>query len=584
MFRRSSSSIPARLLNDVEGWGQVRRRYWGKSRRQYLRLNGAVLSFHASRKAPIEWDISVLHGTLTYSLRRATILIVTPIASKLYLQLENRASTQQWVSALQISTVRCFDSTYELMEKIGEGAFASVHKALRKFDHQVVAVKEIKKKQFNMQMARELEREMYAMKYLHHPQVISGHDVFNTQEKVQIVLDYMEGGTLKDNIQEVGGCIDEMEALPIIRQVLEACAHLHSHGYVHRDIKLENVLCESNQILLVNVRLADFGYVNFVDDPRDECLKSLVGTPVYVAPEIINRHDYGTAVDVYAVGVMLHRMICGLYPFDGREDDERTMALAVQANLTFKDPAWKNVSPQCISFVRALLQPRPECRLSADAALVHPWMCPEWPGGAGTERLPPLTDATEEDGMIGGKNGDFMSPVTPGVDSCEVTRTGLRQVETLIIPFAPECAEAYEGQLAGHSRMSDTASTVSKGDDRSARSSVDRRSEIETEEWIGHSGGFKRVCIAAIFVAKLSLVSGVRRASPRRRFHMVAERRKDRRVSQDEDALSNRRMPTFSFSSARWAGRGTFYSNGNTKPLQLVSDRLRKTLSFNGMA
>lgn len=360
-------------LSDLEGYALLRRKFFSSSRRQFLRLNGAVLSIHSSPAAPVDWDVSLLNTTLIHSSRRASLVIAFPTGSKLYLHLEDRVRHSHWVATLQAAARRDFASYYILRDKIGEGAFASVHRAVSKASGAIVAVKCIKKNQFDAVTARELDREMFAMRHLRHSHVVTAHDVFNTQHDVFIVMDFMAGGTLKDNVQSVGGRIPEKYARPIMRQVLHACRFLHSHGYVHRDIKLENVLCDAKHFPVNRVRIADFGYVNFVDDARNPCLRSLLGTPVYIAPEIINRQPYGAPVDIYAAGVMLYRMLSGHYPYDGREDDDKTMSLAVEARLTFPDSVWKRVSPDCLSFVRALLQSRPERRLTAETALLHPW-------------------------------------------------------------------------------------------------------------------------------------------------------------------------------------------------------------------
>lgn len=317
----------------------------------------------------------MLQATVEQSTRKATIILTLATGAKLYLHLEERSQYTRWYLALQYASTRDFDSFYELLDKIGEGSFASVHRARCLTTGRTVAVKCIKKRDFDMVTARELEREMYAMRHLRHANVVTAHDVFNSLYEVHIVMDYMEGGTMKDNVQSVGGRISERFARTVIKQVLTACDFLHHHGYVHRDIKLENVLCDTANFPIHRVRLADFGYVNFLDNTHHVCLRSLLGTPVYIAPEIIERQPYGASVDIYATGVMLYRMISGHYPYDGREDDDKTLQMAVEGRLRFTDGAWRKVSRKCRSFVRALLQPRPECRLTARTALLHPWLC-----------------------------------------------------------------------------------------------------------------------------------------------------------------------------------------------------------------
>lgn len=259
------------------------------------------------------------------------------------------------------------------VERVGEGHFASVFKATRKADGLTVAVKEVETDPYNMVSVRGLEREVFAMKHLRHDGVVSAHEVFNSTAKVHIVMDLVEGGTLKDNVQENGSRVSESQAAPIIWQILEACAHFHKHGYVHRDLKLENVLCEEPGIDNAKVKVADFGFVNFVDDPRHACLRSMLGTPVYIAPEIARGVQYGAAADMYAMGVMLYRMLSGWYPFDG-EDEENTLKLAVDGKLEWRSSLWSDVSEDCKEFVKTLLSTNASLRYTAEEALQHPWL------------------------------------------------------------------------------------------------------------------------------------------------------------------------------------------------------------------
>lgn len=578
----------SRVLNDMEGWLVVRRKFFGKRRRQYIRLNGSVITAHANRKAPIEWDVSVQNAVCVHSIRRPSIQLNLSSGSKLYLQPESRNASPQWVSALRHASSRNFEDLYDMAEKIGEGAFASVHKAIRKRDGLVVAVKKIKKKQFDMQMARELEREMYTMKHVDHPALIKTHDVFNLQDKVLIVLDFMKGGTLKDNVQTAGGFIPEHCALPIIRDMLQACSYLHKNGYVHRDIKLENILCEDTRIPVSGIRLADFGYVNFVEHLTDTCLRSLVGTPVYVAPEIINRHDYGPQVDLYAIGVMLHRMLCGSYPYDAKDDDEKTMALAVQGHLTFADPAWKSISPSCKSFVRALLQPHPERRLIAKAALHHPWLSeskrvqPDRKMNNSPIKSSIIQDSSGTDGQ---PPSSAMSPVTPAESAKNSTQGEASDtIRGLITRFSAEVP--YQPQRHGErlSSISEHASTVSKTTGTSPNTSSRRISVlVNGAAAVNHAKPkqiLRKAAFASIFVSKINLLAGVRRARPRQAYHNTAATLgKERLGKERENTRMHGNMPSFEDTGRRGVPR-TFHGGLGSNPFHTISGRVKRTLSM----
>lgn len=371
-------------LNDLCARALVKRRFLSRRQHLFVKLTGSVLATSFEPKGPVEWELDLGNALCNLSARR---LVITPRnGSPLHLTFETRAEAMQWEVAVREACVKSFEADYKLECKIGEGAFANVYRGVRVEDGQAVAVKMVKKRQFDMQTARELEREMYAGKVVRHERIVRVYEVYNTVERVYMVMQLMEGGTLKDWVQERGGRVGEGVALRLVVQVVEALAYLHERGVVHRDVKLENVLCASREMtegMVFGVKLADFGYVNFVAREEAHCLSSLVGTPVYVAPEIIKREHYGREVDMYAVGVMLYRMLSGVYPFDGGKDDEKTMSMALKGEVQFDAEAWADISVGCKRFLRRLLEKRPENRMTAKEALRHEWTV----GGLMDERM-----------------------------------------------------------------------------------------------------------------------------------------------------------------------------------------------------
>lgn len=547
-----SQSLPT-VFADLAAWAWVKRRAFARRRRLYLKLIGAVISAHTNVKAPIEWELSILNATVSHGNRRPTLTLVLPTGSTLHFLFLSKEQALQWASALQTASKRDFNRLYSIEKKIGEGAFASVHRAVHKESGIHYAVKKIKKKQFDMQMARELEREMYAMNHTNHPGIIRTHDIFNTQEQVLLVLDLMEGGTLKENVQHVGGRVPEHHAVPIVRQVLRALHYLHSRGIVHRDIKLENILCEDKSIPSRNIRVADFGYVNFVNDHTDVCLRSLVGTPVYVAPEIINRKPYGCPVDIYAVGVMLYRMLCGSYPFDAGEDDEETMNLAVEGKLTFDEPAWAETSIMCKNFVRALLQSKAHRRLTAKAALHHPWIEGATTGG---------TDAETE----------MSSPVTPYSGRADETINRLAARLASDLP----AGSAHVGEGKGSVSLGPgdaTLSGASEGLTERGRPNARRR--------------WRTYGLVVLFVIRVRVANGARlRISPTDRRRLRADRSPRPAML---PGPSTRRLRVLSALSMGSGQRRASETNPQQRDLiagtpRGLGERLRRTLSLHRLS
>lgn len=362
--------LTARILSDVEGYAFIKRSKFARKSLLYARVHGGVLSVQTTAKSCVQWDACLLRCTVSSS-RAKSFNIHLASGSWIYVTLREQVSrAAQWCRVIEMASGRTLEAEYTLGEKIGEGSFASVHQALRNRTGGAVAVKTIVKRQFDIQMTRELDREVLACASLQVPGIVSTFAVFHTQQKVHIVMELMRGGTLKERVQSAGGSVTEMILGPILFQTLSTLATLHRVGVAHRDVKLENILCETPKLPTNRTALCDLGYVNFLD-PGEETMRSLVGTPVYVAPEIAERKPYGVGVDIWAAGVMAFRMISGVYPYDCGDDDEATMAAIVKGNLKFPSDQWRSVSPECISLIRGLMQPKTNLRLSAVGALQH---------------------------------------------------------------------------------------------------------------------------------------------------------------------------------------------------------------------
>ncbi|PXF47253.1 putative myosin light chain kinase [Gracilariopsis chorda] len=609
-----SSPINIKKLNDVEGWVGFRRRFFEMPPKMYLKLNGAAITVHGSPKGPIEVDLSVLGAIVIMSMFRRMITLQMQSGYKYYMHFESRQICREWAAHMRSASTRRFENDYELGEQIGEGAFATVHKGRRKSDGAVVAIKKVIKQQFDMMTYRELQREMYSMKHVKHDGIIAAYDVYNYQKEVYFILEFMEGGSVKDLMGKHGGLITEKTAASITRQVLLALAYLHDNGYAHRDIKLENILCVSGDLNKTRVCLADFGYVNFFEDERDECMKSLIGTPVYVAPEIISEKPYSAAVDLYAIGVMVYRMLCGEYPYDGEEDHDKTMALASAARLEFKQPAWRTVSLSAKSFVRGLLQPVSKKRLTARGALCHQWLAGKEEGMWNVptlcdEQLARRKDDASAAELVSGEYSTTVVTHIANISSPSDSNAGSisPRIRGLVARFSSEqivpCGDlplatrplTSEGQhqVAGKKSSGeadnpreDRDGGPPAGEERTRSQSQARYSPQELRRTL------KRHVLAAIFTSRLLLTSELRRPKPVRPYHMLPDRLSlpDREVgvgNQSRERRNHRpgsptvRFRAFSFSgfTARAAAAG---ESQPSSPLHRLTSRLKRTFSFSG--
>uniref|UniRef100_A0A3Q4HTM5 non-specific serine/threonine protein kinase n=1 Tax=Neolamprologus brichardi TaxID=32507 RepID=A0A3Q4HTM5_NEOBR len=203
---------------------------------------------------------------------------------------------------------------YEVMETLGKGTYGKVKKAVER-----VAIKSIRKERITDDLDRiHIQREIEITSSLRHPNIIRFHEVFESRDKIVIVMEYASRGELYDYIQERRR-LPETEARSIFRQITSAVHYSHKNGVVHRDLKLENILLDQD----LNVKLADFGLSN--NFHKGTLLQTYCGSPLYAAPEIVKGLPYqGPEVDCWALGVLLYALVYSSMPFDGASHTKLT--------------------------------------------------------------------------------------------------------------------------------------------------------------------------------------------------------------------------------------------------------------------
>jgi calcium-dependent protein kinase len=161
---------------------------------------------------------------------------------------------------------------------------------------------------------------------------------------------------------------EEKKVVSLIAKVLLAIAHCHSRGITHRDLKPENILFENNEPD-AEIKIIDFGLSRKY--AKDEKMHSVLGTPYYVAPEVL-KGNYDEKCDIWSIGAMTYLLLCGLPPFNGTSDKE-IFDNILNSNVKFNLPIFNNVSNNAKSFVKLCLEKNPSKRPSAIRALDHPW-------------------------------------------------------------------------------------------------------------------------------------------------------------------------------------------------------------------
>lgn len=261
------------------------------------------------------------------------------------------------------------EDKYELGKELGKGAFSSVYRAKNKFTDEDVAIKVVNKKDVKRRDIELLEREIRILKKLKHHNIVRLYDLFDGPENMYIVLELVPGGELFDQIV-TNGSYSESDARSIVRQVLEGVEYMHRNGVVHRDLKPENLLCQDP----THIKIADFGMSKDISSMG--MLKTAVGTPSYIAPEIIlgcNNGSYDSGCDIWSVGVLTYVLLSGYTPFWGETQDQLFTRIT-KAVFDFPTPEWDDISQHAKDFVRYLLTPDPADRPTAEMALGHPWM------------------------------------------------------------------------------------------------------------------------------------------------------------------------------------------------------------------
>ena len=261
---------------------------------------------------------------------------------------------------------------YKFKEKpLGGGNFGTVRKAYRKADdknnREYYAIKSIPKKNLTEKDFTNLIKEVSIISGLSHPNIIKFYETYHDEHFFHLVMELCEGKDSYVQIVKEEKC-DEKKVVNLIAKVLLAIAHCHSRGITHRDLKPENILFENNSPD-AEIKIIDFGLSRKYS--KDVKLHSVLGTPYYVAPEVL-KGSYDQKCDIWSIGAMTYLLLCGRPPFNGSTDKE-IFDNILCSEVKFDLPIWNNISNNAKSFVKLCLEKNGIKRPSAIKALDHPW-------------------------------------------------------------------------------------------------------------------------------------------------------------------------------------------------------------------
>uniref|UniRef100_G1MZA1 Myosin light chain kinase family member 4 n=1 Tax=Meleagris gallopavo TaxID=9103 RepID=G1MZA1_MELGA len=246
-------------------------------------------------------------------------------------------------------------------EILGGGRFGQVHKCEEKATGLKLAAKIIKAR--GDKEKNEVKNEINVMNQLNHVNLIQLYDAFESKNDIVLVMEYVEGGELFDRIIDENCNLTEMDTISFIKQICEGIQYMHQMYILHLDLKPENILCvnrSANQIKII-----DFGLARRYK-PREK-LRVNFGTPEFLAPEVVNYEFVSFPTDMW-IGFNL-----GLSPFLG-DDDNETLNNILACSWDFEDEEFQDVSEQAKDFISKLLIKEKCWRISATAALKHPWL------------------------------------------------------------------------------------------------------------------------------------------------------------------------------------------------------------------
>lgn len=290
-------------------------------------------------------------------------------------RLKAAATTVMIANSLKAShqSKRHFDTDFEFVEDgvLGRGALSVVKKVMHKRTGEHFACKCIDKSQLSLKARKSLLAETSLLRELDHPNIVRLWHYYEEPKNYFIVMDLIDGGELFDRIV-AKEMYNEREARDVVRTLLDVLGYLHfERCIVHRDIKPENILCVS-ETDDTRIKLCDFGFAARLDTSEPhKCLTKLCGTPQYVAPEILRRKPYGAAIDMWSCGVVTYILLSGYAPFSERPNLNFNIC---SGNYSFCPDTWGHVSDQGKDFISQLLTLDPAERLTADEALIHPWI------------------------------------------------------------------------------------------------------------------------------------------------------------------------------------------------------------------
>ncbi|XP_038706824.1 serine/threonine-protein kinase SRK2I-like [Tripterygium wilfordii] len=270
---------------------------------------------------------------------------------------------------------------YDFVRDIGAGNFGVARLMRDKVTKELVAVKYIER---GDRIDENVRREIINHRSLRHPNIVRFKEVILTPTHLAIVMEYASGGELFERISNAGH-FSENETRFFFQQLISGVSYCHAMQVCHRDLKLENTLLDGSPA--PRLKICDFGYSK--SSLLHSQPKSTVGTPAYIAPEVLLRQEYdGKTADVWSCGVTLYVMLVGSYPFED-PDEPRDFRRTIQRVLSvqYSIPDGIQISEECRQLISRIFVADPAARITMPEIKNHPWFLRNLPADLMDENM-----------------------------------------------------------------------------------------------------------------------------------------------------------------------------------------------------
>jgi serine/threonine protein kinase len=252
---------------------------------------------------------------------------------------------------------------YILTKIIGRGSFSNVYKAYHYETKEMYAMKVVSLKNLANKMIENIETEISIMIKIKHDNIVRLYETIKTDKHICLLIDYCDGEDLNKYIKK-NGRISEKQTKIFMTQIASGLHYLHSLNLIHRDLKPHNILLSKNG----NIKIADFGFVK--DYTEISMFDTLCGSPIYMAPEILQHKKYDAKVDLWSIGIILYEMLSAEPPFIA---SNHIQLLKTIETTKFKFQKNIIVSTDCVNIIESLLVVNPKERISFENFFNHPF-------------------------------------------------------------------------------------------------------------------------------------------------------------------------------------------------------------------